>query len=443
MTIKEAIEAVARDRAEENRTAVVRKLIRRGGQYTHMGQEERKDFMTRIAIPADVRAVNPSATLALTEQEAAAFQAMEEVATACQLAGDVGGRFAKTILMARAINKLRELINPQVMKEIMPLMNTRLGFKTDKDPNRKTKNRENGQWEAPQPYEVPVVKECVIEATLRGANLVGNEFNIISGQTYLTKEFFERVVGEIPGVTNVVVSPGVPRKEGDRAALIRVGVSWKKNGVPDQLKDAEAKPGRVLEIRTDAYSSTDQIIGKATRKALAAAYKQITGSDIDVPDGETTDFVDAQVVPQPNGHTQQDKEEGSNGSSLSSPSRPEDTQAVVADPPTTPETATTTRTTDPSPSSPASSAPAVDTESLAGQLADMVPDEFLKVLRDKAKDAGMAQKQPFEGGLFLYATKVCNVGDIKKIPVGKRLELYQAVIGRRFDFTKGTIGEAS
>jgi hypothetical protein len=90
-------------------------------------------------------------------------------------------------------------------------------------------------------------------------------------------------------VTDVVLSPGLPLLTQGRMA-IRFGVCWKKNGIKDFLKDAEGKPGRVFEIKHDGYSSADQIVGKATRKALAAAYQQITGSEITLPEGDVDDL---------------------------------------------------------------------------------------------------------------------------------------------------------
>lgn len=229
----------------------------------------------------------------LTDTERYNLDQMESIAKESELVmcGNAG-RIVKAFAMAQGIQAMRVIITNEMMsKYVMPLMNTRLGFKTDKNPNQKKKDKE-GQWVSPSPYAMEVVKDCVIETLLRGGQIVGNEMNIISGQAYFTKEFFMRAVGALPGVTNVVASPGVPKMEQGKA-VIRYGLSWRVNGRSDSLKDATGSPGRVFEIRTDAYSSVDQVIGKADRKAYAAAYRQITGSQL--ADGDV-DFVEGAVV---------------------------------------------------------------------------------------------------------------------------------------------------
>src|SRR6185312_14543869 len=77
--------------------------------------------------------------------------------------------------IARGIAKLQTLITPDYMKEIMPLQNTSLGFKTDK---------------ADGGYPVEVVKRCLIEAVLWGVQPWGNQFNIIASNMYITGEGF-------------------------------------------------------------------------------------------------------------------------------------------------------------------------------------------------------------------------------------------------------------
>lgn len=231
-----------------------------------------------------------------TTKEIAVIQQIEEVVKNTEIALlGATGKITKTFAMARGIQALRAQITPEMMTTyVMPLMNTPLGFKTDKDPKRKV--QKEGQWIAPTPYPMEVVKDCIITVMLRGGQIVGNEFNIISGQAYFTKEYFQRALGELPGVTNIVASPGLPVIEGKKAK-IRYGLSWKVKGISDQLKDTTGAAGRVFEIRCDAYSSVDQIIGKADRKAYAAAYRQIVGSELAIPDGDADDFVDGTVVP--------------------------------------------------------------------------------------------------------------------------------------------------
>lgn len=179
---------------------------------------------------------------------------------------DAAGKFAKAFAMASGIQQLRQLITVPMMSVIMPLQGTSLGFRTDKD-------REGG-------YREDVVKECLIEAVLRGANVVGNEFNIIAGRTYLTKEFFQRATGQLEGVSDLKLHPGLPRIS-PAGAVVPFKVTWKKFGKSDEVV-------RDIAVKVNSGMGADAIIGKATRKALKAAYEQITGSTT-LPDGDIDD----------------------------------------------------------------------------------------------------------------------------------------------------------
>lgn len=193
-------------------------------------------------------------------------------ATALMLASDQQP-FAQAFALASGISKLRQVITNDMMQDIMQLQNTSLGFRTDKP----------GQG-----YDVQSVKECFIEAVLRGAKPIGNEFNIISGRTYLTKEYFQRMLTEIPGITNLQIIAGLPQSRGEKEAAIRMTISWKLNGQDGQIVDHEKKPGRVFSIRVNSGMGADAVVGKATRKACKAAFEQITGTAA-LPDGDVAD----------------------------------------------------------------------------------------------------------------------------------------------------------
>jgi hypothetical protein len=76
------------------------------------------------------------------------------------------GTFTMASRMAAGIRALRAALTPEIMQDIMALQGSSLGFRTDKD-------KEGG-------YPVEVVKECMIEAVLKGARVINNETNIIA-----------------------------------------------------------------------------------------------------------------------------------------------------------------------------------------------------------------------------------------------------------------------
>jgi hypothetical protein len=179
--------------------------------------------------------------------------------------------FMRAVYLARAVDRLRELIRPLMDLVVIPLMNTRMGFKTDRPSSRN-----------PNTYSQDEVLEAVLEAITRGANLTGNEFNIIGGNCYLTKEFFERKLREHPDLTDLVPLPGVPRIQGE-SALLPYTVKYKFKGQAFEVT-------REVPIRVNAMMGVDAVIGKADRKMFAQVWRIITGSKMSFPDGDVSDL---------------------------------------------------------------------------------------------------------------------------------------------------------
>src|ERR1700678_982493 len=133
-----------------------------------------------------------SKTLAIKQETIAS---LDKVAGDYQLSTADATPFAKTFLLAEAIGHMRQLLTPEVMKPIMALMNTDLGFRTDRDPH--VKNAKTGEYNIP--YKEDVVRDVLIESTLRGFFPVNNEFNIITGRFYAAKNGVRRKVVKWPG----------------------------------------------------------------------------------------------------------------------------------------------------------------------------------------------------------------------------------------------------
>lgn len=177
--------------------------------------------------------------------------------------------FQKAYVVSESIVKLRELLTPEYMKPIMALMNTRLGFKTDK-PNT-------------SPYSIDQVKECLIEAVFLGLQPYGNEFNIIAGNCYPTKEGMGALLSRIKGL-NYKIVPELPRMNSESAA-VKMLVTWTFNGV-------ENKEAIEIPIKVNRMMGTDAVIGKATRKARAWLYGVVTGQEVVDGDVMDADFRD-------------------------------------------------------------------------------------------------------------------------------------------------------
>lgn len=182
--------------------------------------------------------------------------------------------FERAYLIAEATSKLKTALTPEYMRPIMELQGNRLGFKTDKD-------SEGGYGES-------VVKNCLIEAVLTGVQPFGNQFNIIAGNCYITKEGFGYLLVNFPGLEYEII-PSLPRisttNERQSAAVV-MKITWIIGGKTNTREIDFA-------IRMNKMMGTDAVIGKATRKARAWLFWTISG--IEVGEGDATE-VDARVM---------------------------------------------------------------------------------------------------------------------------------------------------
>ncbi len=173
--------------------------------------------------------------------------------------------FEKAFVMSSKIVELRELLTDEYMKPIMALQGIKLGFLTDRD-----KNRDGTKGKG---YTIEVVRDCLIEAIFMGLQPYENQFNIISGNMYPTKEGIGYLLNKENGLSYQII-PNIKTLSSDKkSALVEASIEWTING----KKDLCILP---IPIKTDEWTSVDAIIGKATRKARAWLLSRIKGIDI-------------------------------------------------------------------------------------------------------------------------------------------------------------------
>ena len=193
------------------------------------------------------------------------------------------GNFARTIAYGMAVAEFREALNEKVMKALMKLKNSKMGFRTDEGPKTGV-------------YSMEVVRDAVIEAATLGLQCVGNQFNILGGNMYVTKEGFTFLLrqlvrqGRLEGMrfvyhpaeikessTQGVSRSGEVYQKIEREGLVKVEVSCVWDGKPVE---------ECLEfvIRVNAGMSQDAVLGKAERKAKAWLFNFLT--DQAISDGE-------------------------------------------------------------------------------------------------------------------------------------------------------------
>lgn len=182
--------------------------------------------------------------------------------------------FQKAFTVSNAIIQLRELLTDDYMKPIMSLQGSKLGFRTDKD-------KSGG-------YDIAKVKDCLIDAVLMGLQPTGNQFNIIAGNMYPTKEGCGYLLNETKGLDYSVICEIKQISPDKTSALVNAVITWKFEG--------EEKTKTVpIPIKIDQYASVDSIIGKATRKGRAWLLSAITG--VEITEGDASEYIT--IKPEP------------------------------------------------------------------------------------------------------------------------------------------------
>ena len=175
--------------------------------------------------------------------------------------------FEKAIQLADGITQLRSLLDDNYMGSIMNLQGSKIGFRTDKD-------KSGG-------YAVAEVKDCLIEAVLIGLQPAGNQFNIIAGNMYPTKEGFGYLLDK-DGVQYSLRFGASKIDQPNKVARLDVEIEYYDR---DGVQHKESLP---VSTKWNAYTTDDAIQGKATRKARAWLYNKLHNTQIS--DGDINDI---------------------------------------------------------------------------------------------------------------------------------------------------------
>lgn len=179
--------------------------------------------------------------------------------------------FAMAFKISSAIQAIKDMLTPEYMKPIMAMQNNALGFKTDKP--------DGG-------YPEHIVKNCLVEAVLRGVQPFNNHFNIIAGNCYITKEGFGYLLDNVKGLQKEI-NFALPRVNDQKTgAAIVMKLKWEYQGKKEE-RDID------FPIRMNQYMGTDAVIGKGMRKARKWLYDYLSG--FETPDGDVAD-IDSTVV---------------------------------------------------------------------------------------------------------------------------------------------------
>lgn len=189
--------------------------------------------------------------------------------------------FGAAFTAVNVVSLLRKALTQEVMETVfMPLMNTKIGFLTDRN------GRTNSRGEVKPLYSVEVVRDAVIDAVAIGLLPTGNQFNIIAERMYPTKEGYTALLRKLGVKYFIDVSYDKSQTQG--FAEIPCKITYQYNGEKNGFSI-------VATVKKDNYSSPDQLRGKAERRAKKALYEYITGCDFGDADEDSSRIVDAEA----------------------------------------------------------------------------------------------------------------------------------------------------
>ena len=189
--------------------------------------------------------------------------------------------FGAAFTAVNVVSLLRKALTKEVMETVfMPLMNTKIGFLTDRN------GRPNSRGEVKPLYSVEVVRDAVIDAVAIGLLPTGNQFNIIAERMYPTKEGYTALLRKLGVKYFIDVSYDKSQTQG--FAEIPCKITYQYNGEKNGFSI-------VATVKKDNYSSPDQLRGKAERRAKKALYEYITGCDFGDADEDSSRIVDAEA----------------------------------------------------------------------------------------------------------------------------------------------------
>lgn len=208
-------------------------------------------------------------------------KAKEKFETACIEAESLHlvGNYCAAFNAVTIVKTLREALTDEIMNEVfMPLMNTKIGFLTDRT------GKQNSKGQVKPLYSVEIVRDAIIDAISIGLLPTGNQFNIIAERMYPTKEGYTALLTKM-GV-KYIIDPSYDKGQNPNFAEIPAKISYEYKGEKNSFTI-------IATVKKDSYSSHDQLRGKAERRAKKALYEYLTGCDY----GEAGDNITVEDIP--------------------------------------------------------------------------------------------------------------------------------------------------
>ena len=208
---------------------------------------------------------------------------------------------------ANAMYLLDQVLTDEVVRTyFIPLMNTRAGFLTDRNPAKAKRGQQ-----PPTPYGISEVKSCLKDAILKGLLPVGNQFNIIAGSVYITREGYTFLLSKL-GVKHRIIPCQKPDVNGCAVYSVRIEAATAQGERISYTNEVTLKRGQ--------YDSDALLQGKAYARSVKSLWTYVSG--LDSGDVAEDDCVGERVIED----TQAQEVEPSHTASQPSPTQTAQTQ---------------------------------------------------------------------------------------------------------------------
>ncbi len=186
----------------------------------------------------------------------------------------VNQTISDSITIANGMNKLKVLFkNPEIIKLVNSMKDSRLGFLTDKPEGKKKWNKNAKQMENVKSYTYDELVSAMIPMVLEGYRFTGNEFNIISGNGMAVKAGKFRKVMEFPGVSGYQATVGSPQKK-DGIARMKCQAQWMLDG---KIHSIGINDECIIAVEYDDWAGLDKLTGLAESKLLSRVLTRLLG----------------------------------------------------------------------------------------------------------------------------------------------------------------------
>lgn len=176
--------------------------------------------------------------------------------------------YEKSLAYGYYLTKIKEQIVGKPLEIIKSLMNTGIGFKTDRNPNDPNcKNKEI--------YSDDIIKNCVVQAIMYGLRIHGNEFNILGGNFYATKEGLDRIVHSNPLLEEKAKEKIKGFRQDDKTGIWGISFEYLYK-LKGEAKVSEEVTAYVKGKIGNYDIPFDAVMGKAKRKLFKVMYNDMT-----------------------------------------------------------------------------------------------------------------------------------------------------------------------